>query len=172
MDETAQRTELAKEARRISEDATHSGASHFVEGQTWRAWAFWLGLPATIGLAITSAGAGLSVLLGGDAWLSAVLAFVVAIAVAVRDYVAADAKATAHSTKGAHYFSLRDDARRFANVEALGPRSLDALTASLAALAARQKRLRDEEPREVSTRSREKARAGIEAGDYRHEVDS
>jgi hypothetical protein len=91
--------------------------------------------------------------------------------VAVRDFIAADAKATAHSSKGARYFALRDDARRFANIESTGPLSLDALTDRLMTLGERQKALRAEEPREVDADLREQARAGVEAGEYRHAVD-
>lgn len=169
--EQGRRAELVREARRIEEDVLHSGAQHFAAGQRWRARAFWLGLPATLGIAVTSAGAGLSVLVGGVSWLTAGLAFAVALAVAARDFIGADAKATAHSAKGARYFAVRDDARRFANVEADGPRSVDALTDRLVTLAERQKSLRDEEPREVDGDLRDKVRKGIEDGDYLHQVD-
>lgn len=169
--EEARRKALADEARRIEEDTQHSGAQHFAAGQRWRGRAFWLGLPATLLLAATSAGAGLSALVGSDTWVTAALAFVVAILVAARDFIAADTKASAHSAKGARYFALRDDARRFANIEATGPRSLDALTDALDALGQRQKVLRDEEPREVDADLRERSRKGIDAGDYLHEVD-
>jgi hypothetical protein len=108
---------------------------------------------------------------GSDVRITAGLAFLVAIAVAVRDYVGADAEATAHSSKGARYFALRDDARRFANIEATGPRSVDALTDALNALGERQKTLRNEEPREVAADLRDQVRQGIESGDYRHKVD-
>jgi len=167
----ARRKALADEASRIEEDAQHSGAQHFAAGQRWRGRAFWLGLPSTILLAAASAGAGLSALTGGDTRITAGLAFAVAIVVATRDFIAADAKATAHSAKGARYFALRDDARRFANIEAIGPLSLDALTDRLMGLGKRQQVLRDEEPREVDADLRERVRAGIEAGDYLHEVD-
>ncbi len=170
-EEVSQRGELAKEAQRIAEDAEHSGAQHFAAGQRWRGRALWFGLPATIGIAAVSTGAGLFALVGRDIYITAGLAFVVAIAVAVRDFAAADAKATAHSAKGARYFALRDDARRFANIEAPGPRSLDALTDALMALGGRQKVLRDEEPREVDADLRDRVRQGIESGDYRHRVD-
>jgi hypothetical protein len=66
---------------------------------------------------------------------------------------------------------VRDDARRFANIEATGSRSVDALTDRLMTLAERQKTLRDEEPREVDADLRDKVRKGIEAGDYLHQVD-
>lgn len=165
------RQALADEARRIEEDAEHSGAQHFAAGQRWRARAIWLGLPATLGIAATSAGAGLSVLVGGVTWLSAGLAFAVAIVVAARDFIGADAKATAHSAKAARYFAVRDDARRFANLSATGPGSVDALTDALMTLGERQKALRDEEPREVDADLRERVRQGIEAGDYLHKVD-
>jgi hypothetical protein len=171
MDESQQRHELAKEALRIVEDTQHSGAQHFAAGQRWSRRAFWLGLPTTVGIAATSAGAGLSALVGGITWLTAGLTFLVAIAVAARDHINADGKAKAHSSKGARYFALRDDARRFANIELPGPRSLDSLSDRLMTLGERQKALRDEEPREVEADIRERARLGIEAGDYVHEVD-
>jgi hypothetical protein len=169
--EEPRRQVLADEARRIEEDTEHSGAQHWAAGQRWRRRAFWLGLPATLGIAATSAGAGLSAIVGGATWVTAALTFAVAILIAARDFIGSDAKATAHSSKGARYFALRDDARRFANIEATGPRSLDALTDALLALGQRQKVLRDEEPREVDADLRETARKGIESGDYRHEVD-
>lgn len=169
--EQERRAALAKEARRIEEDTQHSGAQHFAAGQRWRGRAFWLGLPTTLGLAALSAGAGLSALVGSATWITVVLAFVVALAVAARDFVGADAKATAHSAKGARYFAVRDDARRFANLEATGSRSHDALEDRLMTLGERQKTLRSEEPLEVDADLREQTRKNIDAGDYRHEVD-
>lgn len=165
------RAELSKESLRIAEDTEHSGAQHFAAGQRWRKRATRLGLPATILIAATSTGAGLSALVGWAPWITAVLTFIVAIVVAIRDYLGADQQATAHSQKGARYFALRDDARRFANIEVPGPRSLDALTDQLFALGQRQKVLRDEEPREVDADLRNPVREGIESGDYRHKVD-
>jgi len=169
--EAAQRAELSKEALRIMEDSEHSGAQHFAAGQRWRKRAIRLGIPATVLIAATSTGAGLAALVGGAPWITAGLTFAVAIVVAVRDYLGADKQATAHSQKGARYFALRDDARRFANIEVSGSRSLDALTDQLFALGQRQKVLRDEEPREVDADLREPVRHGIESGDYRHRVD-
>jgi hypothetical protein len=168
--EDARRQELAKEARRIQEDTEHSGAQHFAAGQWWAARAFWLGLPVTVLIAVTSAGAGLSAITGGATWLTALLTFAVAVAVPVRSFIDADGKAKAHSSKGARYFALRDDARRFANIE-VPAKSLDALSDRLLTFGERQKALRDEEPREVKADLREKVRKGIESGDYRHEVD-
>lgn len=169
--EQDRRAELAKEARRIQEDTEHSGAQHFAAGQRWRRRAFWLGLPTTIGIAATSASAGLSAIVGSGAWITAALTFIVAVAVAARDFIGADAKSTAHSAKGARYFALRDDARRFANIEATGSRSLDSLEDRLMTLGERQKTLRSEEPLEVDGDLRDSSRKKIEAGDYRHEVD-
>lgn len=166
----AQREELRKEALRIVEDTEHSGAQHFAAGQWWADRAFWLGLPVTVLIAVTSTGAGLSALTGGATWLTALLTFAVAVAVPVRSFIDADGKAKAHSSKGARYFGLRDDARRFANLE-VPVKSLDALTDRLLTFGERQKALRDEEPREVRADLRDKVRAGIESGDYRHKVD-
>jgi hypothetical protein len=103
--------QLANEARRIEEDTQHSGAQHFAAGQRWRGRACWLELPTTILVAAASTGAGLSALVGNDTRVTALLAFAVALVVAARDFIAADAKATAHSAKGARNFAVRDDAR-------------------------------------------------------------
>jgi hypothetical protein len=170
--EATLRTELSKEALRIMEDTEHSGAQHFAAGQRWRKRATRLGLPATIIIAATSTGAGLSALIGDVPWVTAGLTFAVAIVVAIRDYLSAEQHAAAHSQKGARYFALRDDARRFAHIDVNGPRSFDALTDQLFALGQRQKVLRDEEPREVEAGLRTAAREGIESGDYRHQVDA
>lgn len=169
--EASRRDELAKEALRISEDAEHSGAQHFAAGQRWRKRAMWLGLPAAILVAAMSVGAGVVALVGGDPLITAGLAFAVAIALAVRDFLDAEKKATAHSSKGARYFALRDDTRRFAKIEAPGPRGIETITDVLMGLAERQKALRDEEPREVDDDLRDKTRKGIDRGDYLHEVD-
>jgi hypothetical protein len=168
-----EREELVKEAHRIEEDTQHSGAQHFAAGQRWRGRAFWLGLPATVAVAATSTAAGLSALVGTATWVTALMAFTVAVAVAVaaRDFIGADRKATAHSSKGARYFAVRDDARRFANIEARTSKSIEAATDRLNAIAERQKALRSEEPLEVDADLRDKVRKGIDGGDYIHTVD-
>jgi|BarGraNGADG00212_1021973.scaffolds.fasta_scaffold19903_2 hypothetical protein len=79
--EATLRAELSKEALRIMEDTEHSGAQHFAAGQRWRKRATRLGLPATILVAATSTGAGLSALIGWAPWITAVLTFSVAIVV-------------------------------------------------------------------------------------------
>jgi len=126
--ESAQRQQLSKEAARIAEDSEFTGYQHLAAGQRWRKWATRMGLPVTILSAATSTGAGLSALVGGETWVTAGLAFITTVAIAIRLFFHPDEQATAHSRKGARYVNLRDDARRFANIEAFGARSLDSCT--------------------------------------------
>lgn len=65
---------------------------------------------------------------GGATWLTALLAFAGALAAAVRLFFRPDEQASAHSGKGARYITLRDDARRFGNIDTGSELSLDALT--------------------------------------------
>jgi hypothetical protein len=169
--ETVARTELRKEAARIAEDAEFTGYQHLAAGQRWRTWATRLGLPVTLVSAATSAGAGLSVLTGGAVWLTALLAFVGALLTAVRLFFRPDEQAAAHSGKGARYITLRDDARRFANLDTSSALSLDALADRAHQLGARLNALREGQPREIPADLYGQVKAQIEAGNYRHAVD-
>jgi hypothetical protein len=134
-------------------------------------WATRLGLPVTIISAATSAGAGLSVVAGGATWVTAGLAFVGALLAAVRLFFRPDEQASAHSGKGARYITLRDDARRFGNIDVAGPLSLDALTDRAHQLGNRLTALRETEPQEIPPDLYVKVKKQIEAGNYLHAVD-
>jgi hypothetical protein len=163
--------ELRKEAARIAEDAEFTGYQHLAAGQRWRIWATRLGLPVTIISAATSAGAGLSVIAGGATWLTAGLAFVGALLAAVRLFFRPDEQASAHSSKGARYITLRDDARRFGNIDVAGPQSLDALTDRVHQLGNRLNGLREQEPREIPEDLYAKVKGQIEGENYLHAAD-
>lgn len=169
--ESDQRQQLSKEAGRIAEDSEFTGYQHLAAGQRWRKWATRMGLPVTILSAATSTGAGLSAIVGGATWVTAGLAFITTVAIAIRLFFHPDEQASAHSRKGARYINLRDDARRFEKIEAFGPRSFDSLTDRLYQLGDRQKSLREEEPREVPDDLYQKVKAQIEGENYLHAVD-
>lgn len=169
--DAARRAELAHEADRIAEDADITGRQHLAAGQYWRTWATRLGLPATLLATATSAGAGLSALLGAESWIIAGLAFIGALAAAVRLFFRADEQASAHSAKGARYISLRDDARRFERLDTASSLSLDALSDRAQQLGARLNSLRELEPRETPPGHYAKVKAEREAGNYEHRVD-
>lgn len=164
--------ELRNEARRIEEDCEYTGRGHQELGRWWRRAATWLGLPAVVLAAATSAGAGLSALTGGDPKTTAALAFVSTIATAVRLFFRPDEQARSHSTKGGRYVNLRNQARRFANIEIASGLSTDALQDRLARLADAQDALRLEEPREIPQWVYERVKRQIEGGNYRHTVDN
>ena len=163
--------ELRKEAARIAEDAEFTGYQHLATGQRWRTWATRIGLPVTIVSAATSAGAGLSVIAGGATWLTAGLAFVGAMLAAIRLFFRPDEQASAHSSKGARYITLRDDARRFRTIDVGSALSLDALTDRVHQLGSRLNVLREHEPRELPADLYPKVKAQIEGQNYVHKAD-
>lgn len=163
--------ELRKEAARIAEDAEFTGYQHLAAGQRWRTWATRIGLPVTIISAATSAGAGLSAIAGGATWLTAGLALVGALLAAVRLFFRPDEQASAHSSKGARYITLRDDARRFGNIDVGSALSLDALTDRVHQLGSRLNGLREQEPLELPADLYPKVKAQIEGQNYVHKAD-
>ena len=165
------RDEIRREAERIVEDAEYTGRAHQELGRHWRTWATRLGLPAIVISAATSAGAGLSALAGGASWVTAVLALVGAVAAAIRIFFRPDEQATAHSTKGARYVNIRNEARRLARIDVNSPLSTDALADRVRGLGDRLDGLRLEEPREIPDWAYHKAKAQIDAGSYTYVVD-
>lgn len=169
--EATLRRELSDEAQRITIDCEYTGRQHQMAGQDWRARATLLGLPITLISAATGAGAGLSAVFGGATWLTAVLAFVGALLAAAHAYLKPEEQAAKHSVKGAKYLALRNEARRFRNMDLKSDRSLDALIDRVHALGKEYDDLRATEPRELPKGLYEKVKAQIAAGNYGYEND-
>lgn len=165
------RRQLSDEAKRIAIDAEYSGRQHLGAGQDWRHKATLMGLPVVLITAALSAGAGLAALVGGATWIIAALGFAGAIAGAALAYYRPDELATGHSTKGARYISLRNEARRFRKVDMNTGASLDALADRLRLLGSRLDALKELEPRELPKGLYEKVKAEIAAGNYSYDND-
>lgn len=169
--ETIFRQQLSDEAQRIAIDAEYTGRQHQMVGQEWRAKAKFLGLPVTLLAAITGTGAGLSALLGGEAGLTAVLAFTGVVLGAIQGYFKPEDQAAKHSVKGAKCIAIRNDARRFRNLDLNSDKSLDALSERIQTLGRQYDDLRVAEPREIPKGVYEKVKSQIAAGNYTYEND-
>lgn len=167
----ALREELRKEANRICIDAEYTGRQHMEMGRWWRQRATWIGLPAAVIAAAASGGAALSALLGWGTALTVVLGFAGAIAGAVRAFFKPEEQAEAHAVKGAACIAIRNDARRFMNLDLASTAGLDALTDRVRILGQKYDGLRGQEPLHLAEWTYPKVKAQIEAGNYEYEND-
>jgi hypothetical protein len=170
-DDEALRDELRREANRILIDAEYTGRQHMEMGRWWRQRSTWIGLPSALIAAAASGGAGLSALLGWGTALTVVLGFAGAIAGAVRAFFRPEEQAEAHAAKGAACIAIRNEARRFMNIDLRSTTSLDALTDRVRLLGAKYDTLRGQEPLHLAEWTYPKVKAQIEAGNYDYEND-
>ncbi|MDQ3691239.1 MAG: SLATT domain-containing protein [Chloroflexota bacterium] len=165
------RRELWREANRVFVDAEYTGRQHMLAGQRWRTKATRIGLPVTIITAAASAGAGLSALLGWGTAPTVILGFIGALAGAVQAFFKPDDQAEAHSVKGNAIIALRNDARRFMNIDLQSSISTDALVDRARLLGTRYDALRAQEPLQLPPDAYAIVKAAIARGDYDHEND-
>ena len=165
------RRELWREANRVFIDAEYTGRQHMLVGQDWRIKATWIGLPVSLLTAAASAGAGVSALLHWGTALTVLLGFAGAIAGAVQLFFKPMEQADAHSAKGNACIALRNEARRFMNVELRSGASLDALTDRAKALGSRYDQLRSQEPLQLPPEVYAKVKQHIADGRYEYETD-
>ena len=165
------RRELHREANRVLIDAEYTGRQHMLCARRWRMCAVFMGLPSTIIAVAASSGAALSAIVGFEVWATALLAFLGAIASAVRQFFQPDEQADRHGTKGAECIAIRNEARRFMHIELRSQLSLDALTDRIQTLARRYDALRSQEPKELPEWTYKSVKAEIAAGNYSYEND-
>lgn len=159
--------EIRKEARRIHESATYASETQFEYAKRWRRVDRLIGAAAALTAAIAGVG-GLSQV------LSARWAGLIAIAAAGAGAVAASLGAPQTKEKASiaatAYRALQQDARIFLNID-LGKMSEEDARARLAELVERSQALSREAPI-PSGLAWKKAKASIEAGTQKYEVDT
>lgn len=165
------RRELWREANRVFIDAEYTGRQHMLAGQRWRTKATWIGLPVAIVTAAASAGAGLSALLGWGTAPTVILGFIGAVAGAVQAFFKPNDQAEAHSTKGNSIIAVRNDARRFMNIDLQSSASTDALVDRARLLGSRYDTLRAQEPLQLPPDAHGIVKQAIARGDYDYEND-
>jgi hypothetical protein len=157
---------IKTEAQRIEEDCTHSGKSHFNAGIRWSKYNSCLGVPAVI----LSALAGTAFFKDFTA-IAGIMSSVVAVLTSLMTFLKPSERAANHKSAGDQYLTLRNDARIFREIEIDQASDMQAAIATLATLTKRRNELNQASP-QFSDRDRRKARAGIEAGEATHIVDT
>ena len=163
--------ELRKEANRVIIDTEYTGRQHMLCARRWRCLNIWLGVPGRLVAAVASGGAGLSVLLGWEVVATALLAFLGAITSGVYSFFRPDEQELRHSAKGAECIALRNEARRFMNIDLKSQLSLDTLTDRAKTIAKRYDVLRGKEPTGLPGWTYERVKKEIAAGNYNYEDD-
>jgi hypothetical protein len=162
---------MRAEANRVLIDAEYTGRQHMLMGQWWRRRQTWIGLPVAIATGIASALAGIAPLLGWGAAPTTVLGFLGAIAAAFNLFFRPEAQAQAHSTKGAQLIALRNEARRFMNLDLNTALSDDALADRVRSIGERYDQLRAAQPVNLPEWTYKKVKQQINAGNYDYESD-
>lgn len=157
---------IKSEIERIEEDCIHSGKSHFNAGVRWSHYNSWLGIPAVV----LSAAAGTAFF--KDYGVAAgLMSSVVAILTALMTFLKPSERASSHKGAGDQYLTLRNDARIFREIEIDQACDVPAAITTLGTFTKRRNEL-NQASLQFADRDRKKARAGIEAGEATHIVDS
>jgi hypothetical protein len=156
---------LVNEAKRIEEDANHSAKGHFAAARPWGACNLWIGIPTTVGAAL----AGVSAISSYNV-LAASLAILVAIGSGLATFLNPGQRATEHLKAGNAYNAIRNNARRFHQIDCQAPDRLDDLQHALKKLGAELDELNSHSP-QIPPRAFARARKGIEDGESTYKVD-
>lgn len=155
---------VAAELRRVDEDCTHSGKSHFEAAARWGRYHYLIGVPAVI--------------IGGTAgaaffreWpqIAAGLALFAAALTTLQTFLKSSERSASHRSAGNAYGAIKNDARLLREVKLMLISEGDAV-AELEAINSRRNELNSTSP-DFSKGDRRRALAGIDAGEARYEVD-
>ncbi len=171
MTDSELRRELHQEANRVLIDAEYTGRQHMLYARRWRLWAVWMGLPSVVVAALASGAAGVTALLGIDAWVTAVLALLGASVGAVRSFFRPEEQAARHGIKGEECITIRNRARLLMNIELRLPLSFDALAERVQTLRSTYDALRSREPTGLPEWTYRKVKQEVTAGNYDYEND-
>lgn len=157
--------ELKKEALRIEEDVIFSGKRHFNAASRWEAYHLRIGIPSTA----LSAVAGVSALAEFSTF-AGIVAISTAALSAVYTFLKTDERASKHRAVGNGYFSLKNDARIFRNIECASTTDASQLRRRILELSKRRNQLNEQAP-ETTDEDFQTARQGIEGGEQDYQVD-
>jgi hypothetical protein len=91
--------QVVSEARKLAVDALYSEKGHFCAARRWRSVNYWLGTPSTFLAAVAGGG----YLVGGWAWLSALMCIAAATLTAVSTFLNPSDVADRHHSNGVRY---------------------------------------------------------------------
>lgn len=158
-------TELHRELQRIMEDCAHSAKAQFNAAARWRAYHWWLGIPAAALAATASAS-----LIGEFPWVSATLALLAAILTALLTFLKPAAQAAKHHDSGNQYLDIRNGARRISNIH-LSQLSDETVAREMVETLAVRHGDHNRASPQFSRTDFEKAREGIEEGEATYAID-
>ena len=156
---------LADEADRIEEDSEHSTRGHYCASSRWKKLHWVLG-----GIV-----AGLAAIAGGSAFadaptITAVLSTIAAVMVALVTFFNPNDITDRHKSAAGKYHALRNQARRFKQIDMLMSTDLQALRAKVEALADRRDEL-NAECCLIPYWAYLRGKKGIETGETSYRVD-
>lgn len=161
------KVKILKEAKRIEEDSLYSSKGHLYAGHCW----------GTVHLVLGSSAAILSAIAGASAlsqfsyhnYIAGVLSIIVAGLTAFITFTNSNTRAEKHLMEGNKYLALRNDVRIFYSLELKNKTAPAALT-ELKVLSDRRDKL-NLESSQIPKWAFDKAKAGIEDGEAKYEVD-
>lgn len=156
---------LTKESLRIEEDALHSMKSHYNAAVSLNQLHLWLGLPTAI-IAAIAGGASL----GGEETFAAALAFLTAVLAGAMTFLKPSKKAEQHKSSASRYHSLRNNLRRFRDIEVSTNEDFNLLKNNLDNFAEQLNELNEVCPA-IPRAAYEKAKRDIDKGRAKYQAD-
>ena len=139
MNETL-RTEIIDEAKRIEEDALHSGKGHFNASAFWLQIHYILGIPMTV----CAAWAGIDAFSDTPSY-AGYLAMATAALAALQTFINASGNAFQNKQSGGEYFALKNQVRLFCKIE-LPSLEIEKATAAIKAFSKKRDELNSVAP--------------------------
>ncbi len=157
---------LVEEAKRIEEDALYSSKGHYNCADNWKSVHYWIGIPAAILAGVASVSA-----FSENTAAAGYISVLVAILSALSTFLDPNARQNSHKSSGAAFGTLKNQARRFYEIEVYLEHDEKKLKKQLDALFLRRDEL-NTTSFSISARAYRKAKTDIESGSNNYKVDN
>lgn len=161
--------QIRREALRIHEDTEHTFKVHFVTAERWGNVNLWLGISAII-LSVIAGSLALWKIIPKFEIFAGISGFSAAALTSLLSFLRPRDKYEIHMRFGNKYLSLRNDLRRFSNIELLSNRTEDELKAMLNKFIM-EKKIFDTDSPLLPNWAYNEAKKRIEAGKTEYMVD-
>lgn len=161
--------QIKKEVLRLHEDTEHTFKAHFVSAERWEKLNLRLGISSII-LSVTAGSLALSKIVPHFDIFAGITGFAAAALTALLSFLKPRDKYEIHTRFGNKYLSLRNDLRRFSNIELLGNPTEDELKTMLDKFITEKKALDTDSPL-LPNWAYTEAKKRIEAGETVYMVD-
>jgi hypothetical protein len=161
--------QIRKEALRIHEDTEITSKAHFVAAERWQYFNLWLGVPSII-LSITAGSLALSKIVPYFQIIAGISGFAAASLTALMSFLKPWEKYEKHTDLGNRYLALRNDVRRFFNLELLTDKPDPELKLILDKLVS-EKKILDSDSILLPNWAYKAAKKRIDRGQARYKID-